>query len=86
MHKEILGELNRSKEKLNEIRASVSKDGRKSKSKFVYIGGCDVMRHYFGLEYIPTSGTDPISVVSPSMLKWHAMSQYKTLREATGIL
>lgn len=35
VYEEILGELDRWKEKLNEIRTSISKDGRESKSKAV---------------------------------------------------
>lgn len=54
VHDEIL-RSDRCKAKLNEIRASIDKDGRESKSKLVYIEECALILHYFALEHILAS-------------------------------
>lgn len=44
------------------------------------MAGCAMILHYFALEHIPTSRIDLIGVVTPRVLKWDTIIQYKTLR------
>lgn len=53
---------------------------RESKGKLVFMQGCALILYYFVVEHIPASEIDLVSVVSPRMLKWETIPQYKTLR------
>lgn len=79
MHEKILGGLDWCKEKLNEIRAVIGKDGKESRSKVVYMVWDALIFHYFVLNYIPTSGTVLLGIVSPRMLEFDSTPQYKNL-------
>lgn len=46
----------------------------------VYTEGCPLLLHYFALEHIPDCGKDLVSVVSPRMLKWAPIPQFKALK------
>lgn len=80
VYEEILGELERCKGKVEELRSQ-----GESKGKLVYMQGCALILHYVALEHIPASGVDLVSVVSLRMLKWEAMISYKTLRAAQKV-
>lgn len=70
MHEEIIWELDRCKPKLNEITASIGKNGGESKNKTLYLEGCALVPHYFVHEHILDSKINLISIVVPRMLKW----------------
>lgn len=61
-HEKILGDLDRCKAKLNEIRTLISKDWGESNSKAVYMVACALILHYLAIQHISASGLNLISL------------------------
>lgn len=51
--------------------------GVETKAQLVYMVGSALILHHLVIWHIPTSWTDLLGIVSPSILKWDAIFQHK---------